>query len=363
MNFNPRHSIDDGFALLTARLDPIIAAKLRADLGGLSWPIILSQLDDIRGRIPGVYQRNDLQAQLRMLTEKLGDIGFPFDNQSRLASTLGNELRIMRNRWAHNDELDTIDAWRAHDFAVRLLDYFGDVPGAVSATTLRDAAFEALVAERGGVAPELIPELPSPPPEPMPAAGAEEVIEPDASVFTRPQSDRTPTIGAARDEFQPWAVVTVGDVSVLDTLTRKASKEQVRAVAAEIAQFEGPIQMARLAHLTAASFGLRRLAQSRERKLNYQIRQTGLLVDGDKFVWPTDIDPAQWNEFRPNDSTVDRPFVAISPIEIANAMRFIRAQRPVISDAELTVATLRTFGRKRRTKQVLAHLAAARRLA
>jgi len=97
--------------------------------------------------------------------------------------------------------------------------------------------------------------------------------------------------------------------------------------------------------------------------LIYQIRQTGLVVDGDKFVWPTDLDSASWSEFRPNDSTVERPFTEISPVEIANAMRVLRAATPRISDAELDTATLQTFGRKRKTKQFAAHLERARALA
>lgn len=60
-------------------------------------------------------------------------LGFPFDDHTRLVSTLGNELRIVRNRWAHHDELTALDAWRAHDFTVRLLEHFGDAQGVASA--------------------------------------------------------------------------------------------------------------------------------------------------------------------------------------------------------------------------------------
>ena len=113
----------------------------------------------------------------------------------------------------------------------------------------------------------------------------------------------------------------------------------------------------------AASFGVQRLWPAREKKLTYQIRQTGLLVDDDKFVWPSDLDPKTWNEFRPNDSTVDRPFTQISPIEIANAMRLLRSGTPGLSTIDLDAATLQTFGRKRKTKQFAAHLEKAHALA
>jgi hypothetical protein len=362
VTFDARHSVGDGLNHLAGRIDPIIASTLAPHLHGLPWTAVLSELDRAHGKPPKVYAATDLQAQLKMLTERLGGIGFPFDDHTRLVSTLGSELRIVRNRWAHNDELTTLDAWRAHDFVVRLLEHFADTDGMAGASVRRDEAFGALAAEKG-VAVHVA--VPAPEPEPVavvPTVGEVEVVAPDPSVLTRTESAGTPTIGAARDPFEPWRVVLVGDVSVLDDLPKKVAKEKVRAVAVEIAEFEGPIHLDRLAQLTAASFGLQRLRSAREKKLTYQIRQTGLLVDADKFVWPSDLDPSTWSEFRPNDSTVDRPFLEISPVEIANAMRFIRARRPGLDNAALDAATLQTFGRKRRTKQITAHLARAKAL-
>ena len=318
----------------------------------------------MRGKPPKSYAATDLQSQLKTITERLGNLGFPFDDHTRLVSALGSELRIVRNRWAHHDELTTLDAWRTHDFVVRLLEHFGDAQGVAGANELRDEAFNAL-AEEKGVATFVAPSNPAAVATPKPAAEtptAAEVVRPDPSVLTRTDSASTPTIGSGRDEFEPWMAVLVGDVSVLDDLPKKAAKEKVRAVASEIAEFEGPIHIARLAQLTAASFGVQRLWPAREKKLIYQIRQTGLVVDGDKFVWPTDLDSARWSEFRPNDSTIERPFTEISPVEIANAMRVLKAETPRISDAELDTATLQTFGRKRKTKQFAAHLDRARAL-
>jgi len=150
---------------------------------------------------------------------------------------------------------------------------------------------------------------------------------------------------------------------VLDDLPKKVAKEKVRAGATEIAEFEGPVHLDRLAQLTAVSFGVQRLWPAREKKLIYQIRQTGLLVDDDQFVWPRDHDPETWGEFRPNDSTAERPFTEISPVEIANAMRLLKSGTPSISTVDLDSVTLPTFGRKRKTKQFAAHLNKARALA
>ncbi|MGC5246342.1 Swt1 family HEPN domain-containing protein [Gordonia sp. DT219] len=370
MTFDPRHSVDDGLHHLANLLDPIIGVRLAQSLGGLPWPTVLSELDKMKGKTPKSYSATDLQSQLRIITERLGNLGYPFDDHTRVVSTLGNELRIVRNRWAHHDDLTALDAWRAHDFAVRLLEHFGDEPGAVDARKLRDAAFDSLAVERG-IAEHVVP-APTQPVEPsesdpdaQPEGEAQpeaEVVRPDPSVLTRSDSTETPTIGSGRSEFEPWAVVAVGDVAVLDDLPKKVAKDKVRAVAVEIADFEGPIHINRLAALTAASFGVQRLWSEREKKLIYQIKQTGLVVDDDKTVWPTDLDPKAWTEFRPNDSTVDRQFTEISPVEVANAMRFLKENNPGISEADLDTATLQTFGRKRRTKQFAAHLDKVRSL-
>lgn len=365
MTFDARHSIDRGLFHLAGRLDPIISARLGSSLGGLPWPTVLTELDKMRGKPQKSYAANDLQPQLKVITERLGNLGFPFDDHTRLVSALGNELRIVRNRWAHHDELSALDAWRTHDFAVRLLEHFDDVQGAAGATNLRDEAFDVL-AEEKGTALHVAPPTPEQVAVSKPAAKesptAVEVVRPDPSVLMRANSTSTPTIGSGRDEFEPWTVVLVGDVNVLDDLPKKAAKEKVRAVASEIAELEGPIHLARLAQLLAVSFGVQRLWPAREKKLTYQIRQIGLLVDEDKFVWPSDLDPKAWAEFRPSDSTVDRPFTEISPVEIANAMRFLKDHTPGIGDADLDAATLQTFGRKRKTKQFAAHLSKARGL-
>lgn len=114
--------------------------------------------------------------------------------------------------------------------------------------------------------------------------------------------------------------------------------------------------------MTAQSFGLQRVRATRAKKISYQIQQAGIILDDDRFAWPPEIDPAAWCEFRPSDSAAARPFVHISPVEIANAAAFISARHPEFTDDELDVAVLQTFGRKRRTKQIAAHLAKAKEL-
>lgn len=369
ITFNPNLSVKEGLDHLAKCLDPIIAAKLAPDLGGHPWTVVLDILDQKRG-FSGSYQHwtYDLQAQLRMLTERLGDFGYPFDDKQRTVSTIGNELRIVRNQMAHMYDFSVEEAFRANDFCVRLLEHFVD-DGVEAARRIRHEALAALAVE-AGVTEQAAEAFATPPASPAPApakgptaAGTDgtddpEVVTPDPEVLEREPS----VIGNKRVEFEPWTVVPVGTVEVLDDLPKKVAKEKVRAVAVEIASYEGPIHLGRLVDKTAQSFGLQRVRANREKKIAYQIRQAGLFVDEDKFVWPREIDPGSWTEFRPNDSTTDRPFIHISSVEIANAARYVKTKRVDITDDELDVAILQTFGRKRRTKQIAAHLARAKEL-
>lgn len=377
MTLKPNLSVKEGLDHLAKRLDPIITRRFADELGGHPWTVVLEILDEKKGMAGRrSYETYDLQAQLRMITERLGDFGFPFDDRYRTVSTLGNELRIVRNQMAHMHDFTVEEAYRANDFAVRLLEHFADGEGLEEAKRIRHDALVALAAAEGvseesaAAIAATVSDISPDPDDPSPGTArsddlaedsaegdttqedATDIVEPDPKVLVREAS----VIGDQRLQFEPWTVVRAGSIEVLDALPKKAAKEMVRSVAIEIATYEGPMHLDRLVQLTAQSFGLSRVRASREKKIAYQIRQTGLLVDEDKFVWPPDIDPKTWSEFRPNPSTVDRPFVEISPVEIANAARFIRAHTETGGEDELWTAVLQTFGRRRRTKQIAAHL-------
>lgn len=134
----------------------------------------------------------------------------------------------------------------------------------------------------------------------------------------------------------------------------------MRAIAEEVIEAEGPIHLDRLAQLVAASFGVQKLHSKRAAKIVYQTKAAGFTPDRQKFVWPDGLDPQTWKEFRPNSSQIDRPFTQISPVEIANALVFLRSLNPNASEEDLDRAVLKTFGRSKRTKQFIAHLAKAK---
>jgi hypothetical protein len=76
---------------------------------------VLKQLDQIAGKPPKTYNTTALQAQLKMLTRRLGNLGFPFDDNKQTIGALGRELTIVRNTRAHGDPFTRRDASRAHD--------------------------------------------------------------------------------------------------------------------------------------------------------------------------------------------------------------------------------------------------------
>lgn len=348
----PAHRVQDTLTHLAGRLDAVIASHLAAELHGLPWTQVLIELDRAKGIPAKQYASSDLQAQLRMLTERLGGLGFPFDDKTRLTTALGSELRVFRNRWAHNDELGDEDAYRAADSGCRLLGRLGDVDGAVRAEILRKESLAVLA-----VLPSVQVTADPPTDALVPDAVADDVVPPPAVLTRGPSGEATPTIGQERIEYQPWLVTAVGPASVLEDLPKKAAKEQVRAVAQEIVEAEGPVHLDRLVRLVGASFGAKRLHAKRWNQIAYQVRHTeGLTVDADKFAWPDSISADEWREFRPNASSARREFMEISPVEIANAIHHLVRDRGVVPDDALAVETLSTFGRKRRTAQVLRHL-------
>lgn len=371
MEFVPRDSVRAGLDHLESRLGPLIAAALEDRLDGKPWTSVLEQLDIAKRKPLRHYNASDVQSQLRMLTERLGDLGYPFDRAGgRLVSTLGNYLRILRNAEKHNDALTAMDAVRTHDCCSRLLQHFHDDDGArVAKAHLHEALAGVLKEYRvtvdhteTGPASLTSNDQDEVVPSPSPVAADHLLVEPDEAVLARQSASSTPLIGASRLTFDPWVPTVVGDETVVDNVARQANKALVRAVAHEAVEHEGPIHRDRLAAHVARSFGVRRLTTRRAQQIARQLAQTGLVMDSDKYFWPSDISPQAWTEFRPNSSASDRDFVHVSPVEVANAMRFIQSAEPGLAQHEIDAATLRTFGRQKQSKSASAHLAAARQI-
>lgn len=356
MTFNPRRSIDDGLLLLAERLDLIITDTLSDVLQGLEWTVILEELDKSRDHEKKQYYRRDVSAQLTMLQYRLGNLGYPFEKSNdRFVSTQAQQLRIMRNRLAHGSEFNVEDAYRTNDFVYRLLEYFGDDEGVERAENLRLAALGEFARIKGLVAPSTDSQV-----DDVEVGNSdvdpEEDVSPDPSTLVRKGDTQTPNIGVDRAMFEPWKVIRVGDPSDIANLRTKAAKEQVHALAEEIVEFEGPIELGRLVKFISASFNIGRLTNDFRRSLERQVWNSDVLVDADNFVWPKSVDPKTWREFRPQGKEARLGFWEISPVEISNAAQFIRKDGTDLSESEVEKLTLQTFGRKRRSKSITNHL-------
>ena len=383
-SIDPRSEIRRALDLMVARVDPIIEVVVGPYIGDHEWTEVLSELDYARGKPRGIYLRRDPAAQLRMLTERLGSLGFPFEaDTNRTVSTAGQELRALRNFEAHGYELEDMDGFRAHDYLVRLLRALGDDEGAAVALGMRIEVEEALWS--GALAPRATvdadPDLdhdPAPAPasasasrEEQPGANADSpalpevaVVDPlfggsaQRSLFDSSEPD-APLLVQKHLDYEPWTKLGEEDPELLNNPWRINARKRIQSVIEQIVEVEGPIALSRLATLAGREFGIRRLHADREKILVKEAKASGLTIDGDRFVWPEGVDPETWTQFRPNAQDVDREFTEISPVEIRNAAQSVREENSDLDQDDFELAVLEIFGRKRRTEAVRAHLSKA----
>lgn len=134
------HSIvGEGLALLIDGLSPFVESVFAAAVPPeVDWTSILERKDNLAGRRGGVYSKRDLSLILRALTERLGELGFPFDRElPRQGQTYASELREVRNQWAHNQDFTAQTAYRALDSAELLLRMVGADSQADALATLK----------------------------------------------------------------------------------------------------------------------------------------------------------------------------------------------------------------------------------
>lgn len=382
---------------LSRELDPLLT-RLVVDKGLMSqsqvkeygWTAILWYLDDQRNRNVELsrYNPRDIQVQLRMLTEPVGNSErkHPFEpDSSRTVSTYAQDLRIFRNKSAHYVDLDRNDAVRIYDSAARLFEALGAPEQQAWCESQLDRVHADLFGA-GEVAPvrrELDDEV-------RQATSAAREVKTEVSAprgaFTRPASVSRPAqstapastsqpassspaplclvVGEGRYPFEPWEPISLGDRDIFDSLRSKRSKDQMSAALEEIVSAEGPVQADRLATLAAQCFGVSRLAKkNRDWIIRLADRMPELQVDEHKFVWHVEEPREEYGEFRPSVDGAVREFDQISPVEIANAWRFYE-QNPELMDEgqDVESAVLATFGRKRRTAKVKAQLELAKAL-
>lgn len=340
-----KHYVQQAVDLLSKGLDPFLESRMKPVLGSLEWTSILQELDKMRGRDDWVYSRKDPSLQLRMLTERLGSLGYPFDqgDKNRTLSSYGSVLRIVRNRLSHGGEFEVFDALHAVDTVRTVLAHIGDDERAVQAADLRTSLIaELLTADEGTTPPTKEPE-PDIPGEPV------QKHEEPAGSPDEPEA----LYGAV--EWEPWTTVVVGEQEDLDSMRTNRVKENVRSLVEDIAEAEGPVHQDRVARLVGMGFGFSRLASARVKRILAQIPKASVVVDADGFVWAEGIDRDQWLIHR-TSSEAQRPFEQISPVEIANAAMSVLKDDPSLGEPELRRRVLAQFGRKKGSKAATAQL-------
>ena len=335
----PKQHVHEALDLLSERLDPFIQEHLREHIGELEWISVLSELDRMKGKEGWIYSRRDLSLQLRMLTERLGAFGYPFDagDRNRTLSSYGSVLRIIRNRLSHGSEFEVFDALHAADTVRTVLAHIGDAEGSSRAADIRAAVIKDLL-------------------EASESQGDVPTDDEDEQVPTSAIASQGTTGGAASHElvygavpWEAWTPVVVGEQEDLDSMRTIRVKENVRSLIEDIAESEGPVHQDRVARLVGLAFGFSRLVPARMKRIRGQIPKASVEIDPYGFVWPKGIDRSRWLIHRTGDDSL-RSFEQIAPTEIANAIVAVNKDDASLTGAELERRVLQQFGRKRTSK-------------
>ncbi|RRD42300.1 DUF499 domain-containing protein [Buchananella hordeovulneris] len=117
MSLNNRDRLGRAFELLSEGLEDVVDGVLTRTYATPDWPRRWA-LEDARGGVIRTLSKEDVQVQLRALTEK----GREFNALlSRSQQSYASELRETRNRWAHMDKFSSEETLRALDTMALLL--------------------------------------------------------------------------------------------------------------------------------------------------------------------------------------------------------------------------------------------------
>lgn len=173
MNNVDRHQlIGQTLTTLAGGLSPFVTQVLnRVTPPGTDWADLLRAKDAANGRGGGDYQNRDVALMLRAMTERLGELGYPFNRaMPRQAEIYAKEMREVRNKWAHTGEFTDAEAYRAIDSAELLLRAVGAAEAAARVHKLKAAVAPVAATP----APSLVQTAaPTPEPGPVPAPPAD----------------------------------------------------------------------------------------------------------------------------------------------------------------------------------------------
>ena len=141
--------VGEALKILGRGLGPfVVGVMTRTAPPGVEWTDLLRAKDEANGRRSTEYSSRDVSLMLRVMTERLGELGFPFSRQMpRQAENYARELRSVRNQWAHNSEFSAAEASRAVDSVELLLRAVGAEAEAAEVAPLKQPAAAPAAAE------------------------------------------------------------------------------------------------------------------------------------------------------------------------------------------------------------------------
>jgi hypothetical protein len=142
----------------------------------------------------------------------------------------------------------------------------------------------------------------------------------------------------------------IGSRDELDHPQWHSVRARIQDAVRESIELEGPIAMNRLCRNVVRRFGFDKAMAKRQEAIRALIPDD--LVHDDEFgsfVWPSDVDRAEWNGFRTTPSGFFRPLDEVAGEEIINALVYT-ARNGVYDLGQLMRDTLLLFDQKKLTK-------------
>ena len=166
----------------------------------------------------------------------------------------------------------------------------------------------------------------------------------DAPISDTSTSDRR----GHKTAYVEAPVTTLGPRTDLDRINSPSVRATITNAVRETVDIEGPISTDRLARSIGRRFDLSRVAAGK-REIIVRCVPPELIRSSElgEFVWPREIDPAAWRDFRPTPTGLTRPLNDIAPEEIINAMMSVCTKK--VDDQTLRRQTLAVFDQKRLT--------------
>jgi hypothetical protein len=210
-------AVGEAINVLIGGLKPFVQRVMSSALPpNVEWTELLRRKDAASGRGRGEYRSGDLSLMLRVMTERLGNLGYPFSHHmSRQAQNYASELRDVRNRWAHNEPFTADTTYRAIDTAELLLRAIGEETQAAQVAQLKRA-----LPPRTGAKHSVEPEPETPPVEDVRPAPAPPPSESPAPPISAPKATPRIQIHAVADLSYPMAhcrIPVIDHISVDNT--------------------------------------------------------------------------------------------------------------------------------------------------